>query len=127
MHSCTSIHSDQFCSVPMGQVGPDRGVLFTQHPRAESLKSILADEFVPVLKSAQVGEEDPFAQLVAIEEEIRAMVCGVPLDSSVVGQGELKCIGCADVICRRVWLLTDDPASLDALLYRSTCVPVVPI
>src|ERR1035438_8719782 len=116
MHSCTSIHSDQLCSVPMGQEGPNCGVLFTQHPGAESLKAILPDEFVPILKSAQVGEEDPFAHLVAIEEKIRAMVCGVPLDLSVVGQGELECIGRADVICRWVRLFTGGPASLDDLL-----------
>ena len=71
----------------------------------------------------QVGEEDPFAHLVAVEKEIRGVVEVVPLHFSVVRCGELHGIGVADVVARRIRLLNVGVG----LMRGSTGVPVITI
>ena len=100
------------------QIRPDRGILFAQHPGAETLQAILLDQLVSVLESAQVGEEDPFTHLVTIEMEVGAVVLCVPLDFAVVRFGKLQCIGSTDVFSSRIWLLVARLVFLRASMSR---------
>jgi len=59
---------------------------------------VLLDKLVAILKGAQIGEEDPFAHLVAIEVEEGVVIFGVPLNPAVVGLGKLQGVGRADVV-----------------------------
>ena len=48
------------------QIRPDRRILLTENPRAESRELVLRGELISLLKCPQIGEEDPFAHLIAM-------------------------------------------------------------
>jgi hypothetical protein len=77
----------------------------SEHPGTKALQLAIGDELVAIAEGAQIGVEDPFAHLVAIEVEERAVIGFVPIELAAVGSGELQRVGSADVVAGEIGLL----------------------